>query len=53
MKIRKLTKTIVAALLAVPLICGVASAYELIIPSFDYRTGPYAPNGIPLRQRLR
>ncbi len=26
---------------------SVAGAYELTIPSFDYRTGPYAPNGIP------
>ena len=44
---RSLTKTIVAAILAVPLLSGVASAYELTLPSFDYRTGPYAPNGIP------
>jgi branched-chain amino acid transport system substrate-binding protein len=47
MKIRSLSKTIVAALLAVPLLSGIANAYELTIPSFDYRTGPYAPNGIP------
>lgn len=47
MKYRSLSKTIVAALLAVPLLSGIASAYELTIPSFDYRTGPYAPNGIP------
>jgi branched-chain amino acid transport system substrate-binding protein len=44
---RSLTKTIVAAILALPLLSGVASAYELTLPSFDYRTGPYAPNGIP------
>jgi branched-chain amino acid transport system substrate-binding protein len=44
---RKLTRTIVAALLSVPLVMGTASAYELSIPSFDYRTGPYAPSGIP------
>ena len=44
---RKLTRTIVAALLAVPMISGVASAYELVMPTLDYRTGPYAPNGIP------
>ena len=25
-----------------------AYAYELVIPSLDYRTGPYAPNGIPV-----
>jgi branched-chain amino acid transport system substrate-binding protein len=47
MKIRSLSKTIVAALLAVPLLTGVASAYELTLPTLDYRTGPYAPNGIP------
>ncbi len=47
MKIRGLSKTIVAALMAVPLLSGIASASELTIPSFDYRTGPYAPNGIP------
>jgi len=47
MKIRSLTKTLVAALLAVPLLTGVASAYELTLPTLDYRTGPYAPNGIP------
>jgi len=44
---RKLTRTIVAALLTLPLISGVASAYELVMPTLDYRTGPYAPNGIP------
>ena len=44
---RNLGKKLAAALLALPLLTGVASAYELVIPSFDYRTGPYAPNGIP------
>jgi len=47
MKIRSLTKTLVAALLMAPFISGIANAYELTLPSFDYRTGPYAPNGIP------
>ena len=47
MKLTKLTRTIVAALLALPLLGGTASAYELVLPSLDYRTGPYAPNGIP------
>lgn len=47
MKIKSLTKTIVTALLAVPLLSGIANAYELTMPSFDYRTGPYGPNGIP------
>ncbi|MDX1402161.1 MAG: ABC transporter permease, partial [Kiloniellales bacterium] len=32
-----------AAMMAVPL----AEAAELTIPSMVYRTGPYAPNGIP------
>ncbi len=47
MKFRSLTKTLVAALLTAPFISGIANAYELTLPSFDYRTGPYAPNGIP------
>jgi len=42
-----INKTIAAALLAVPLLSGAASAAELTIPTLDYRTGPYAPNGIP------
>ncbi len=44
---RSLTRTVLAALLSVPLLSGVASAYELVMPTLDYRTGPYAPNGIP------
>ena len=44
---RKLAKKILTIILAVPLLSGVAVAYELSIPSFDYRTGPYAPSGIP------
>ncbi|MFT5219558.1 MAG: branched-chain amino acid transport system substrate-binding protein [Planctomycetota bacterium] len=47
MKIKRLTKTLVAALLAIPLFSGIANAYELTIPTLDYRTGPYGPNGIP------
>jgi len=47
MNIRNLTTTIMAALIAIPLVSGTVNAYELTIPSFDYRTGPYAPNGIP------
>jgi branched-chain amino acid transport system substrate-binding protein len=43
----KLCRSVLAAILALPLLSGVASAYELTIPSLDYRTGPYAPNGIP------
>ncbi|MCB2101495.1 MAG: ABC transporter substrate-binding protein [Rhodobacterales bacterium] len=30
-----------------PLMTAAASAYELVIPTLDYRTGAYAPNGIP------
>ncbi len=44
---RRLTRTILAALMAAPLMSGIASAYELVMPTLDYRTGPYAPNGIP------
>ena len=47
MKMKGITKTVVTALLTIPLLGGSVSAYELTIPSFDYRTGPYAPNGIP------
>ena len=47
MKTKRFIKTIAAALMALPLMSGLASAYELVIPSLDYRTGPYAPNGIP------
>ncbi len=39
-------KTMTAALLAT-LLSGTAMAYELVMPTLDYRTGPYAPNGIP------
>jgi branched-chain amino acid transport system substrate-binding protein len=44
----KLCRSILAAFLALPLLSGVASAYELTLPTLDYRTGPYAPNGIPV-----
>jgi len=47
MRLRKLAMGLIAAA-AMPLMVGGASAYELTIPSFDYRTGPYAPNGIPV-----
>ena len=43
----RLTKRMVAAIFALPLICGTAAAYELVMPTLDYRTGPYGPNGIP------
>ena len=42
----KMTKLLGGAL-AASLFAGSAAAYELTIPTLDYRTGPYAPNGIP------
>ncbi len=42
----KMTKLLGGAL-AASLFAGGAAAYELTIPTLDYRTGPYAPNGIP------
>ncbi|MFT5114619.1 MAG: branched-chain amino acid transport system substrate-binding protein [Parasphingorhabdus sp.] len=44
MKYRNLTTTAIAAVMALG--SGVASA-DLVFPSLSYRTGPYAPNGIP------
>lgn len=46
MKFTKVTLAagVLAAALAAP---GMASANELVLPSLDYRTGPYAPGGIP------
>ena len=46
MNLRKLTGAAVAAVLALPMFVSGANAYELVIPSMDYRTGAYAPNGI-------
>lgn len=41
-------KAFAAALLAGAVAMpGLAAANELILPSLDYRTGPYAPGGIP------
>lgn len=45
MTINKFITALGAAAIAVS--AGMASAYELVVPSFDYRTGPYAPSGIP------
>lgn len=47
MKLRSLLAIAAAAVVAMPLATKTAAAYELTIPSLDYRTGPYAPNGIP------
>ncbi len=49
--LKTLVKASAAAALALALApalgAGTASAYEITVPSMDYRTGPYAPNGIP------
>ncbi|MCV6548247.1 MAG: ABC transporter substrate-binding protein [Cohaesibacter sp.] len=37
---------LLAATLLAP-VAAVADGHELILPSLDYRTGPYAPGGIP------
>lgn len=47
MHYKKWLKTVGGAALAACLAVGNVSAYELVIPAMDYRTGPYAPNGIP------
>ena len=47
MVFRKLTMAIAAAAVTLPVIATQAPAGELTIPSLVYRTGPYAPNGIP------
>ena len=47
MKAKFLTKVLAAAAVALPLMSAAAQAYELVIPATVYRTGPYAPNGIP------
>ncbi len=47
MKWTRLTTWVAAAVVAAPLVASAASDYELVLPSLSYRTGPYAPNGIP------
>ena len=47
MRLKLLTKVLAVAAIAFPLTTAVADAYELVIPATVYRTGPYAPNGIP------
>ena len=44
MYIKGLTTLVVAASIA----AGAVPAAELVFPSLSYRTGPYAPNGIPV-----
>ncbi len=46
MILKRFVTTAAAAVVALPLAVGAASAYELTIPTMDYRTGPYAPNGL-------
>lgn len=47
MKFESLKTTVAMAVLVMALLGSTAWAYELTLPSLDYRTGPYAPNGIP------
>lgn len=47
MKLSRLGRSLAAALLICPVAAGTAAAYELTIPALEFRTGPYAPNGIP------
>ncbi|MXN65295.1 ABC transporter substrate-binding protein [Stappia sp. GBMRC 2046] len=47
MRLKDLAIGIAALAIAAPIAATAASAYELTIPSLVYRTGPYAPSGIP------
>lgn len=48
MKIVKLTTASLLASLATSLMLSIGTAHaDLVFPSLSYRTGPYAPNGIP------
>ena len=47
MKLKHLTAGLAALAIASPIAVTTAQAYELTIPSLVYRTGPYAPGGIP------
>jgi len=47
MSLCQVKRSLLAAAVVLPLVTPVAGAYELVIPTLDYRTGPYAPNGIP------
>ncbi len=46
MKLTRTATALVAAALLAPLVAPAAKA-ELVFPALSYRTGPYAPNGIP------
>jgi branched-chain amino acid transport system substrate-binding protein len=45
----RLSRTLRTGLAAAALasLAGAAAAQEIVIPTMDYRTGPYAPSGIP------
>jgi len=47
MSFHRVKKSLLAAAVSLPLVAPMAGAYELVIPTLDYRTGPFAPNGIP------
>ena len=47
MSFHRFKRRLLAAAVALPLAVSAASAAELVIPTLDYRTGPFAPNGIP------
>ena len=47
MKFKMLTRALAVVAVALPVATTAAEAYELTIPGTVYRTGPYAPNGIP------
>ena len=46
MTVTRLATALVAAALVAPLAAPIAKA-DLVFPALSYRTGPYAPNGIP------
>jgi len=48
MNVRKLWLVALAALLLAAPILAAAQPKELFVPLLVYRTGPYAPSGIPI-----
>ena len=52
MKLRNWIVTAAAAVVAMPLAVGSAGAYELTIPSMDYRTGALCPERHSIREWL-
>lgn len=41
------TAALAVAVLAAPMMASAADDYTIVLPSMEYRTGPFAPNGIP------